>query len=215
MNSSVKRILIFSLAAGILVLVSCILLRARASSPPPHLVLFGSAQRLIDNRFPGMNSSFGGASISISNAGPEEIFLAVYSQPPLVRSRGIDDFERGMRSHASRLFKQGEVIKLGDFLIHDNQLRFRIKATTRGPFASQLYQSGLPAFRALWITRDLVHARNVYNADMKQKFLGRTYDFVKTIVVETPEERGKEKLIAVHLTNTPDESRLGARAPHQ
>ena len=206
MNSWVKRILCFSLAAGILVLVSVILLRGRASSPPPHLVLFGSAQRLIDNQLLGMR--FDGASISISNAGPEEIFLHVLSEPRRVRGPHNYGFPPG-------LFKQGEVIKLGDFWIHDNQLPFHIEATARGPFVSRAYQSSLLAFRALWITWDPVHARNVYNAAMKQKILGRTYDFVKTIVVEPPQEGGEEKLISVHLMDTPDESRLGAQGSDQ
>ena len=208
MNSSVKRILISSLAAGILILVSCIFLRARASSLPPHLVLFGSAQRLIDNQLLGMNVWFDGASISISNAGPEEVFLHVLSEPRRVRGPHNYGFSPG-------LFKQGEVIKLGDFRIHDNQLPFHIEATARGPFANRAYQSSLLAFRALWITWDLVHARNVYNAAMKQKFLGRTFDFVKPIVVEPPQEVGEEKLIAVHLMDTPDETRLGAAGPDQ
>jgi hypothetical protein len=41
MNSSVKRILLSSLAAGILSWFRALASRARASSLPPHLVLFG------------------------------------------------------------------------------------------------------------------------------------------------------------------------------
>jgi len=203
MNSSVKRILIFGLVAGGLILASLMLIGVCASSPPLHLVLFGSAKQFGDNTLPGFTLSIGGASVSISNAGPEEILLTIESQPRLVRSPFVSRTGLDLRP-GYQLFKQGQVMKLGDYLLENSDRSFHIKAMTRGPFASRAFQSGLDASRALWITWDHVHARNVYNADMKLKFLGRIYNFVKTIDVEPPDELREAKQILIHLKDEPD-----------
>jgi len=203
MNSSVKRILIFGLVAGGLILVSLMLIGVCASSPPPHLILFGSAKQFGDNTHPVFTWSSGGASISISNAGPEDILLTIESQPRLVRSPFVSHTGILLRPRY-QLFKQGQVMKLGDYLLENNGRPFHIEATTQSPFTSRAFQSVLDASRALWITWDPVHARNVYNAEMKRSFLGRTYDFVKTIDVEPPDELGEAKQILIHLKDEPD-----------
>ncbi|MBI3418081.1 MAG: hypothetical protein HY043_22555 [Verrucomicrobia bacterium] len=202
MDLTTKRIVGVTLAVGIVVLVAVGLIRMGASNPPDELVLLGSLKQFKSEWDPSRFEE--GASLSVSNANPEAIFYYVMLDARRIR--------RGLPPETWGILGPRESKNLGDYWLHDNQLTIRYQVTMQGSSFQRLIAASNRACREFWRLGDFAHARNVYTAEMKSKFLGQTHSYLKTTTVEIPKKWGEENPIFVHLGPASEEATKENRA---
>ena len=192
MQRTIKRILALGLIVGASGFVWFCYNRARSSGPQPHIAVYGTLKSTEDRWLRPHLTSI--ASLSISNAGTEDVWL----ETGRLQRLGFGPHSPFMGQTVFAL-QRGQVTTLGNCKILNGQFSLQISARTRGSKAQQLYHALAPALIALWITWDPVHARNVFNAAMKSNFFGPTHKISRTVTVKPPEEYGEEIPILIDL----------------